>query len=202
VIPRAVIVPVSPPVKGRVRELVEAQRRCARVALALCAGHCGAPREGWRKGPDEAPLPNAGFFWSLSHKRQWAGAVIADQPVGLDLEHVAPRRPNLFDSIGAAEEWPRLGERSWPAFYQLWTAKESVLKANSLGIGHLAECRLLEAVDRNRLRMQFRGVEWTVHLHGFADHLAAVASIATDVQWVVLDQPPQWGAAGSPEEAV
>ena len=75
------------------------------------------------------PLPNAGYHWSVSHKQQWAAAVIADGPVGIDVEHITARPRELHDRLAGPAEWDVLGDRSWASFYLLWTAKEAARKA-------------------------------------------------------------------------
>jgi|GEM_PF-2402404 len=130
-------------IKPRTPEQVALQREAAASALAHCAKLVGAPATGWEKNADGAPIPNQGFYWSISHKPQWAAAVIADSPVGIDIEHIAPRRDKLiFDELADEEEWSLMPDRSWESFFMLWTAKEAVLKANGEGIGRFADCRL------------------------------------------------------------
>lgn len=124
------------------------QRGYARRALRRCAELSGAPSNGWSQQKGGAPIPNGKFYWSISHTRGLAAAVVAMQPVGIDVERIRERRVDLFDEVGRGEEWSLLGGRTWFAFFYLWTAKEAVLKANSLGIGHLDQCRLIEP-DRN-----------------------------------------------------
>lgn len=87
-----VILAIPQDTPPRSPQRVEGQRRCARLALQYCAKQCGAPVDGWEKDAGDVPLPDAGFYWSVSHKRQWVAAVIADRPVGIDIEHIAPHR--------------------------------------------------------------------------------------------------------------
>jgi phosphopantetheinyl transferase len=123
-------------------ERMRKQRDYARRALRHCATLTGAPLNGWSQQEGGAPLPNGEFYWSISHTRGLAAAVIAKTPVGIDVERIRERRGDLFDEVGVEEEWKLLGGKTWSAFFMLWTAKESVVKANSLGIGQLDECRL------------------------------------------------------------
>jgi 4'-phosphopantetheinyl transferase len=176
-----VLVPILE-VSGKPPERVKQQSAAARVALARCAEKCGAPAEGWRQNADGAPLPNEGFYWSLSHKRRWAGAVIARSPVGLDIEEIAPRSPELFDKIGSPGEWDLLGGRTWENFFRLWTAKEATLKANSRGIGYLADCTLVAVRESSTTDVQFGGETWRVRQFAWDEHTGAVAGIAS-VEW-------------------
>jgi 4'-phosphopantetheinyl transferase EntD len=180
----AVLTPILA-VSDKPSERVIQQRAAARAALARCARMAQAPSEGWLQNADGAPLPNIGFFWSLSHKRHWAGAVIARTPVGIDIEEIAPRSNELYDKVGAVVEWHRLGGRTWSNFFRLWTAKEATLKANSVGIGYLGECRLLSVKDPMTLTVSFGETAWTVQQLIWQNHIAAVAG-SEPVQWEVI----------------
>ncbi len=181
-----VIVAVPQVASPRSAQQVGQQRGYARLALGCCAKRYGAPAEGWEKGADDVPLPNAGFFWSVSHKRQWAVAVIADRPVGIDIEHLAPRPRELHDALADAEEWKLLGDRSWHSFFRLWTAKEALLKANGLGVGRLLHCRLVEVCDERHMRLDYDGRLSRIEHFQQADHLAAVTCDSAHVNWCVL----------------
>ncbi len=176
-----------PQVAGmEVPERVRQQSEYARRALRRCAALCGAPEEGWHQDTDGAPMPQAGYYWSVAHKRQWAGAVIADTPVGIDLEVIAPRRRGLHDKLAGPAEWDVLGSRSWGSFLRLWTAKEATLKANGMGIGHLAECRLVEVPDDSHMVTAYAGQVWLVEHRRNEDHIAAVAlSGEKRINWCV-----------------
>jgi len=154
-----------------------AQRVAAREALRICASISGAPEHGWCQDERGVPLPLEGFHWSISHKRRLAAAVAAKVSVGVDVEEVKPRRNRLlFDEVGCEREWNLLGERSWPGFFELWTAKEATLKANGVGIGKLAECRVVERLGEGRLVTEYAGGGlWQVERIEHDGHVAAVA---------------------------
>ncbi len=163
---------------------VARQRAYARRALAICAGRCGVDNREWTKDHNNVPQPCAGYYWSIAHKPLWVAAVIADRPVGIDLEHVKPRRADLFDEVGTAEEWSAVGERSWPAFFRLWTAKEAVLKANGVGIAKLSLCRVVESRgEENRVMLDYAGRSWWVEHLAHEDHLAALTTEGGPVNW-------------------
>ncbi len=162
---------------------VARQRAFARRALAICAAHCGVENCEWTKDHNNVPQPCAGHYWSISHKPLWVAAVIADRPVGIDIEHVKPRRADLFDEEGTTEEWSAVGGRSWPAFFRLWTAKEAVLKANGVGIAKLSLCRVVEPCGENRLMLDYAGHPWRVEHFAHEDHLAALTTEEGAVNW-------------------
>ena len=80
-----VIIPIPIESAPRSPVQVEVQREYARLALRHAAKLAGAPLEGWQKNEREVPQPNEGFHWSVSHKREYAAAVVADVPIGIDI---------------------------------------------------------------------------------------------------------------------
>ena len=169
------------------REKVERQRSTARRALSICSDRCGVQDGPWEQDANRVPLPNDGWYWSISHKPLLAGAVIADRPVGIDIEHVKPRgREGLWDRLANAEEWHVAGERSWEMFFRLWTAKEATLKANSRGIGGFGECRIKAVPDDTHVVCEYGGEQWKIEQFYHADHIAAVTSGESDVLWHVV----------------
>lgn len=182
-----VILAIPQDASPRSPQQVARQREFARLALGCCAKRCGAPVNGWEKDDSEAPLPNAGFYWSVSHKRRWATAVIAQHPVGIDIEHVAPRPRKLHDALAESKEWAMIGDRSWPAFFRLWTAKEAVLKATGVGIAGLLRCRLIEVGDERHMRLEYEGKPWPIEHFYHADHVVAVTCDSARVNWRVVD---------------
>ncbi len=180
---RPVLVPI-PDMEGLTPpQRVQLQRDCARLALRHCAELCAAPLEGWSQSPDGSPVPLQGHHWSISHKRRWAAAVIADRPVGIDIEHIHPRRDDLFEVVGKKEEWTLLGECSWHSFFRLFTAKEATLKANGVGIGHLSECGLVEVMDNGRLLTKYKDSDWRIEHFEHDGHIAAVTCGNAPIAW-------------------
>jgi len=182
---RPVLVPI--PVMDGITppQRVLRQRDYARRALRRCAEMCAAPPEGWSQSPNGAPVPLQGYHWSISHKRRWAAAVITDRPVGIDIEYIAPRRHDLFDGVGAADEWRLLGDRSWRSFFRLFTAKEATLKANGVGIGHLSVCRLVEVLDDRHVLTKYENRDWWIEHFEHDEHIAAVTCSEAAVEWHV-----------------
>lgn len=183
-----VIVAIPRVARPRSPRQVEQQRYYARLALKHCAKRVGAPAGGWEQGADEAPLPNAGFHWSVSHKRQWAAAVIAERPVGIDIENIVPRGQSLHDSLGSENEWKIMGDRSWLTYFRLWTAKEATLKANGRGIGELSLCRVVEVSDGRHLTTSYGERLWPISQFFHAGHVTAVTCWGEDVDWFVLGE--------------
>ncbi len=171
------------------------QREYARRALRNCAKLTGAPEDGWTQAEGGAPLPNGEYFWSISHTRGLAAAVIAKTPIGIDVERIKERRQDLFDEIGTEGEWQLLGGKTWPNFFKLWTAKEATVKANSKGIAHIADCKLIQLSQDNEpftpsslqptvpktATILYQTKNWTIHHHinRTDTHIAALATTET-----------------------
>jgi 4'-phosphopantetheinyl transferase len=196
--PHPVLIPVASPAAARTPACVEQQREHARLALSCSAALCGAPADGWQNDAEGRPLPNLGFHWSVSHKREWVAAVVADEPVGIDVEHILPRRAEILDELAAGEEWEILDDRSWHSFFRLWTAKEAVLKANGLGIGRFRACRLASASDLRHMMLVHEGVEWPVEHCYLPDHVAAIACHCDAITWHTHVPEPDHGREKTP----
>lgn len=172
----------SKPIPARVAQ----QRSAAREALSRCAALCGGPHDRWEQDANGAPLPNGGFYWSISHKPLMVAAVIADRPVGIDVEHIKPRgNEGLWDRLADGAEWAIAGGRSWEMFFRLWTAKEATLKANARGIGGLDECRIVALPDDKHVVLTYRGSEWRVEQFYHQHHVVAVTAGDREVRWHV-----------------
>jgi len=178
-----VLVPVPPVAPERTRDQVKVQRAASRAALARCAEIVGAPIDGWEQNPDRVPLPNEGFHWSLTHKRQWTAAVISNRPVGIDIEQVVERRRRTHDHVASENEWRLAGPDTWHTFYRVWTAKEATLKTHGRGIGMLRVCRLLDASTPPFMTLSYEGHETRVMHYEHDGHLAAVTCDDRDVTW-------------------
>lgn len=109
------------------RTLAAARLGLDPVAVPLSVGTDGAP-----------DLP--GLHVSIAHTARGehaaALAAVGEQPVGVDLERVAPRRPDLWRRILTPEEYAVLDALGGPtddAQTLLWTLKEAVLKGQRTG---------------------------------------------------------------------
>lgn len=138
-----------------VQQAVRRRRLAARTALRCILGvYLGKPArdvaltEAVRGKPElAAPDARTGLSFSLAHSEDLAlCAVTLHDDVGADVEYVRPRNSisKLVDRFFTPEEartFAALPEnRRANAFYRAWTVKESVLKAEGLGLhGHLGQ---------------------------------------------------------------
>ena len=78
-------------------------------------------------------------FFSISHCKEAIAVVVADEPVGIDIEGIRHASDELIEQVMNEEEKERVKslesrvERD-RAFTRLWTQKEAVLKAQGTGI--------------------------------------------------------------------
>ena len=159
----------------------------ARQALYVSAQKSGLPLGNLPKDPDGVPLPIDGTYWSITHKSDYVGAVVARTRIGIDVEKIRSCSPALFKKTADDTEWA-LGneENTQQLFFMYWTAKEAVLKASGTGITDLHKCRIIQLIDELHLAVDYRGQQWTVE-HFFLDgYIASVVQNACQVQWMVL----------------
>ncbi len=74
--------------------------------------------------------------FNLSHSGDLALCALSDAPVGADIECIRPRKERLPAYVCRGDEWQRYQSLGgdWPAFYTLWTERESILKYTGEGL--------------------------------------------------------------------
>ena len=130
------------------RFVIDAPRRrlvLARAALrTILARYTGIdPRDlAFASGPHGKPhLNHSDLRFNLSHSEHIALlAVTRDTEVGIDIEHIDPRRTTediasrFFSSAEQTELANHPGEERRPAFFRCWSRKEAVIKALGEGL--------------------------------------------------------------------
>ncbi len=98
--------------------------------------------------------------FNLSHSGPMSLCAVSDHPVGVDLELLRPRRPELPARFFQGALWERylaLGG-DWPAFFALWTEIESIVKYTGEGLRAWREARVPEeCVITNLTGMGWQG---------------------------------------------
>lgn len=82
-------------------------------------------------------VPGAGLDFNLSHTGGWIGLGICQKgKIGLDLETVDPAFPSreIAAEFFLPEECAWIADGPVERFFQLWTAKEALMKATGLGM--------------------------------------------------------------------
>ena len=187
----ATIHPVILPVPDDARDLPPPRKvrflsRHAREALRRSAERLHVELGPLEKDPRGAPLPFQGYFWSLTHKPEYVGGVLAPSPVGLDLEKIKPCSEGLFQKTASETEWALAsGMDRERLFFRYWTAKEAVLKTGGEGIKDLSRCTVREVLDDARLLVDYGGVTWPVEQIFFDGHVASAAVRGLRLEWAL-----------------
>lgn len=157
----------------------------ARKALHVSAKKSGRTLGNLSKDPDGVPLPIGGTYWSITHKSEYVGAVVAPERVGIDIEKIRPCSPALFKKTANDSEWILGSEDTQRLFFRFWTAKEAVLKASGTGIADLLKCRIIQITDKDHLHVDYLNQQWTVEHFFFDGHIASVVQNAFQIQWTL-----------------
>ncbi len=159
--------------------------RLARQAVKASAARTGITLDRLEADASGAPLPENGYFWSVSHKPQYVAGVVSSHRVGIDLEALLPVRAGMFKKIADESEWALWDSVTDLAFYRYFTAKEAVLKACGIGLTGLSACRVHRIIDESRLGVSYDHREWIVR-HFFHDkHIFSIAANPVPVCWKI-----------------
>jgi 4'-phosphopantetheinyl transferase len=170
----------------RGRDKVLRLSNLARQAVQLSADKSGVRLGELIKSEEGAPLPSGGYYWSLAHKSEYVAGVVADFPIGMDVEKIRSCAPGLYRMAADETEW-RLGETVDDLlFFRYWTAKEAVLKSAGIGLRALSRCRVIEIVDDDHLTLSYNHQEFGVEHFYFNGHIAATLAHSA-IRWMVQE---------------
>jgi 4'-phosphopantetheinyl transferase len=169
--------------------------RHARGALKISAHLSGVNLANPVKDKNGRPQATAGVHWSVTHKTTYVGAVVSPEPVGIDIETIAPRRSDaVLRKAADPDEWSlATGGDRWEMFHRIWTAKEAVLKATGTGLTDLSQCRVVAIPDRFSLMLQYRSLPFIVEHYYFENHIASILKVCERVQWLLSRIDPTAG---------
>lgn len=158
----------------------------ARQAAVFSAKNQGFPEPRFLKNEENAPIPENGVYWAISHKPTCVAGVVATSPVGIDIEKVKPMGRKMFEQIASDTEWALFGERAEISFFRMWTAKEAVLKSIGIGYRGIENCYVREVVDSHRLTMAYENDVWQVSHFYMDDHIVAMSTKESmDICWKI-----------------
>ena len=121
-------------------------------------------------------LKNGGLFFSISHSGDYAVLTVSGREVGADIEKIAP--VSVSGAVAARcftpdeLSWMR-GQAADEAFYRLWTAKESVMKASGLGFSLSPKTFSVLPTDASAHRIA--GRSWFLHWLAYDGHVICSA---------------------------
>ena len=133
-----------------------------------------------------APLPSNGNYWSLTHKPDYAGGIVAPARIGIDIEKIRQCSEFLFSKIATKKEWSLVNTDPIKLFFRYWTSKESVLKAVGTGLKDLSKCIITKIIDENKLLIDYKREKWLIEHFYFDDHIASVTKNSFKIKWSLL----------------
>jgi len=186
-----VIYPVILSVSAGAKELTRRARvkylsRHARRALEISAEKSGIKLGELIKEDNGSPLPFDGNYWSVTHKPEYVGGVIASELIGIDIEKIRPCSKALFKKTADDREWALSDTDPLTLFFRYWTSKEAVLKAGGKGLTDLSNCRIVQITDDNNLIIKYKNRKWFVEHFFFKGHVASVIKTASRIEWTIL----------------
>jgi 4'-phosphopantetheinyl transferase len=137
---------------------------------------------------DREGIPQSvdGYHWSITHKPEYVGAVVAPQKVGIDIEKFRTFSKGLFKKTATTSEWHLTEEDPGNLFFRYWTAKEAILKASGTGVKDLLRCTIIKIVSDTKLIATYMDQEWMIDQFFFDGHIASVVENSCKVNWILL----------------
>ena len=166
------------------KERVKFLSRRARQALEMSADRSHIRLGELAQDDRNAPLPFDGTYWSVTHKNEYVGGVVAPSPIGIDIEKISPRDRALFSKTASENEWD-LADKNFTTFFRYWTAKEAVLKAAGTGLKDLSKCRVIRIHDDRHLEVEYSGNRWQVEHYYFNNHIASILTTGFEIDWTL-----------------
>lgn len=161
--------------------------RHARHALEISAEKSGICLGELSQDENGAPLPFDGTFWSLTHKPQYVGGVVAPKPIGIDIERIRNLSRDLFRKTATSREWALADTegKSLLTFFRFWTSKEAVLKATGIGIKDLLKCQVRQMPDDSHLVIHYKDKDWLIEHFFYDQHIASIVKNKFHINWTM-----------------
>jgi 4'-phosphopantetheinyl transferase len=160
----------------------------ARQALAISAQKSCVHLSNLLKDKNGAPLPFNGNYWSLTHKSNYVGGIVASTRIGIDIEKIRQCSEALFNKTAGEKEWSLVNTDPVKLFFRYWTSKESVLKAVGAGLKDLSKCIITKIIDENNLFIAYREKKWLVEHFYFDGHIASVTKNSFNIKWSLVTE--------------
>jgi 4'-phosphopantetheinyl transferase len=184
------IYPVIMAVPETVRDLTPKERvkflsRQARRALVISAEKSRVRLGKLEQDERNAPLPFDATYWSITHKTEYVGGVIAPYPVGIDIEKICSRTKALFQKTATEAEWS-LADKTFETFFRYWTAKEAVLKAAGIGLKALSKCSVIRVPDERHLDIEYDASTYRIQHYCYNNHIASIVKHNFEIDWTLV----------------
>jgi 4'-phosphopantetheinyl transferase len=119
-------------------------------------------------------LKNSGIYFNLSHSGDYVVLGKSESEIGADIERIVPYSDEVAQKCFTPKEYEWMqNQRSLRAFYILWTAKESVMKATGRGFSLPPERFCVLPPDGSPRIMQ--GETWSFNWRAVDDHMVCTA---------------------------
>ncbi|MBQ3552603.1 MAG: 4'-phosphopantetheinyl transferase superfamily protein [Clostridia bacterium] len=126
-------------------------------------------------GKHGKPELKNGPFFNLSHSGDYVALCVSSAKIGVDIEKIGktPKKVATRYFTEAENAW-LLGRGEAAAFYKIWTAKESVMKATGLGFTlHPASFEVLPIIDGEHI---INGKAWFLSFLKIDGHQVCICS--------------------------
>jgi phosphopantetheinyl transferase len=121
-------------------------------------------------------LKNQSINFNISHSGDYVVLATANREIGVDIEKIAvyPDKVAIRCFTLPEREWmEQEGENE--AFYRLWTAKESVMKASGLGFSLAPEIFSVLPMDASAHHIDKIGKTWFLDWIPYNDYIICLA---------------------------
>jgi 4'-phosphopantetheinyl transferase len=167
------------------RDRVKFLSRHARQALTLSAQKSNMPLGELKQDENGAPLPSDDVYWSITHKTQYVGGVVAPAPIGIDIERIRECAPGLFAKTAGEREWALADPDKEPlrTFFRYWTSKEALVKTSGSGLKDLLRCQITRIIDDRHLQIRYADRQWRIEHFYFDQHIASITQDTYQIEW-------------------
>ena len=168
------------------RDRVKFLSRHARLALKRSARRSNLPLGQLKQDENGAPLPSNNIYWSITHKTQYVGGVVAPTPVGIDIERIRECAPGLFARTAGEPEWALAGPEntSLITFFRYWTSKEALVKTSGTGLKDLLKCQVTRVIDDRHIELRYSDRHWLIEHFFFDHHIASITQDSYQIEWI------------------
>ena len=169
------------------RNRVQFLSRHARQALKRSAQKSKIRLGELKQDDNGAPLPCNNIYWSITHKKQYVGGVVAPTPIGIDIERIRECSRGLFAKTAGEREWALADSENNPliTFFRYWTSKEALVKTSGSGLKDLLKCQVTRIIDDRHLQIRYANREWRIEHFYFDEHIASITQDSYQVDWTL-----------------